>query len=104
MNKSPSSPALNCLIACTWYTKERIEVNRILDCFIDAMNCSKTSFVIQSIQAFIICLFNCSDEMKLYIPKIILNLTKKFNYDIYISKIILEFFMRKFTLKKKLKY
>jgi len=49
-----------------------------------------------SIQSFILCLFNLHDQIKIYIPKIILHLTKKFYDDSYISQIILEFLMRMF--------
>jgi hypothetical protein len=98
MSKNPSSIALNCLIACTYYKNQIKEINQIIDCFIEAMNSSKSSFIIMSIQAFIICLSNLDEEMKVYIPRIIRHLTKKFHYDIYISQIILEFLMRK--LKK----
>lgn len=58
------------------------------------MNCSKSTFTITSIQALIISLFNLSNEIQIYIPKIIENLTKIFHYDSYISQIILEFLMR----------
>jgi len=60
------------------------------------MNSSKSSFVIMAIQAFIICLSNLHDEIQSYIPRIIQYLTKKLNYDTYVSQIILEFLMRKF--------
>ncbi len=82
------------MIACTYYKNQIKEVNLIIDCFIEAMNCTKSSFVISSIQAFIICLSNLYDEIQLYIPRIISHLTKKFNYDSYISQIVLEFLMR----------
>jgi hypothetical protein len=54
-----------------------------------------------SIQAFIICLSNFYDEIQFYIPRIISHLTKKFNYDIYISQIILEFLMRMLIFSRK---
>ncbi|CAF1089887.1 unnamed protein product [Rotaria sordida] len=89
----PSSLSLNCLIICTCYKNQISQVNNLIDCFIEAMNSSKSSFIIMAIQSFIICLSNLHDEIQLYIPKIILYLTKKFNDDIYISQIILEFLM-----------
>jgi hypothetical protein len=87
--------SLNCLIACTYYKNEIKEINLIIDCFIEAMNSSKSSFVITSIQAFIICLSNLNEEINVYIPRIIQHLTNKFTCDIYITRIILEFLMRK---------
>jgi hypothetical protein len=100
LNKNPSLSSLNCLIACTYYKKQIKEINQIIECFIEAMNCSKSSFIIMSIQAIIICLSNLHDQIQLYIPRIILNLTKKLNYDIYLSQIILEFLMRMFFFVK----
>ena len=48
------------------------------------------------IQALIVSLSNLSNEIQSYIPTIIFHLTKKVNYDIYVSQMILEFLMRKF--------
>jgi hypothetical protein len=95
MNKSPSSSSLYCLIVCTCYKKQISQTNQLLDCFIEAINSSKSFYVIMGIQAFIISLSNLPDEIQTYIPLIILHLTKKLSNDIYISKIILEFLMRK---------
>jgi hypothetical protein len=64
---------------------------------IEAINSTKTSFVIVAVQGLIISLSNLHEEIQEYIPRIILNLTKKLNYDIYLSQIILEFLMRKFN-------
>ena len=90
----PSSFSLNCLIGCTYYKKQITNINQIIDCFIEAMNCSKSWFNITSIEAFIICLFNLPDEIQLYIQKIIINLSKKIHDDNDLSKFILEFLMR----------
>ncbi|CAF4333861.1 unnamed protein product, partial [Rotaria sp. Silwood2] len=92
LNKT-SSLSLNCLIICTCYKNQISKINNLIDCFIEAMKSSKQSFIIMAIQAFIICLSNVYDEIQLYIPKIILYLTKTFHNDIYISQIILEFLM-----------
>lgn len=94
MNDVESSMALNCLVVCTYY-KDRIEnINEILDCFLKAMNCSKTLMVITSIQALILSLVNLTDEINVYIPRIISNLMKKTHSDVYGSQIVLEFLMR----------
>ncbi|CAF0735593.1 unnamed protein product [Rotaria sp. Silwood1] len=93
LHKKTSSLSLNCLIICTCYKNQILQINNLIDCFIKAMNSSKPSFIITAIQAFIICLSNLHDEIQLYIPKIILYLTKKFNSNINISQVILEFLM-----------
>ncbi|CAM4896178.1 unnamed protein product [Rotaria socialis] len=93
INKT-SSLSLNCLIICTGYKNQISKINLVIDCFIEAMNSSKSSIIIDAIQAFIICLSNLYDEIKVYIPRIILYLSKKLNYDVYISQILLEFLMQ----------
>ncbi|CAF1507256.1 unnamed protein product [Adineta steineri] len=93
LNKTTSSLSLNCLIICTCYQDHISQMNQIIDCFIEAMNSSQPLFIIISIQAFIICLSNLPDEIQLYIPRILRQLTKTINYDIYTSQIILEFLM-----------
>lgn len=80
---------------CTCYKDKISQINQLIDCFIEAMNSSKPSFVVASIQAFIICLSNLRNEFQLYVPRIILHFSKKLNYDVPISQILLEFLMRK---------
>ena len=62
------------------------------------MNSSKISFIIMAIQGFIVCLSNLPDKIQIYLPKIILYLTKTNYSDSYLSQIILEFLMRKFSI------
>ncbi|UJR33733.1 hypothetical protein I4U23_021160 [Adineta vaga] len=87
------SSSFNCLLMCTCYKHQISDLNTIINCFIEAMNSSKSSFIIMSIRAFTISLSNLPDEMQEYIPRIILQLTKKIHRDIHITQIILEFLM-----------
>ena len=91
-----SSLLLNCLIACTCYKSQISDINRLIECFIEAIHSSNSSIIVTGFQALIVCLSNLHDEIQSYIPRIILHLNKNWNYDSYTSQIILEFLMRMF--------
>ncbi|CAF0748109.1 unnamed protein product [Adineta ricciae] len=93
LSKTQLSSSLKCLLVCTSYKTQISHLDSIINCFLEAMNSSKSSFIVMAIQAFTLSLANLSDEIQEYLPRIIFQLTKTSNYDMHITQTILEFLM-----------
>ena len=86
-------------MACTGYELIQTDVDRLINCFIDALNSSKSSIILTAIQALILCLANFHDEMTKFIGQILSSFRKVFELENEIGYFVLEFLMRKLQRK-----
>lgn len=88
-----ASAAFQCLIICTSYKSQILSIDRLIDCFICALNSSKIPFSF-SVQALIISLSNLHVEIQRFISRIVKSLYQRLTEDRRQSENILEFLMQ----------
>jgi len=88
-----ASAAFQCLIICTSYKCQILSIDRLIDCFICALNSSKIPFSF-SVQALTVSLSNLHVEIQRFISRIVTSLYKRLTEDSRQSENILEFLMQ----------